>query len=165
MERVPRPGEVDGQLSGHLRESALDAGLVNMKRPQRRPNSLKVLQTIEHAKQFGKGLDVRDAFYEAYWEDGKDVGQLDVIRELVEAQGVEWAPLAAALTENRYLDAVLGEYQEGHDLGFNGIPAFVIGDLRFTGAQPMDVFRQVADRAKAKLDADPNAFERQRRLL
>ena len=59
MERVPRPGEVDGQLSGHLRDSALDAGLVNMKRPQRRPNSLKVLQTIEHAKQFGKGLDVR----------------------------------------------------------------------------------------------------------
>ena len=88
-----------------------------------------------------------------------------MIRELVEAQDVEWVPLAAALAENRYLDAVLGEYQEGHALGFNGIPAFVIGDMRFTGAQPMDVFRQVADRAKAKLEADPNAFGRQRRLL
>ena len=46
-----------------------------------------------------------------------------------------------ALTDARYLSAVLSEYREAQELGFQGIPAFVIGDVRFTGAQPMELFR------------------------
>ena len=88
-----------------------------------------------------------------------------MIRELIEGLGLEWAPLGEALAEDRYLDTVLAEYQEGHDLGFDGIPAFVIGDVKFTGAQPMEVFRRVADRAKQMLDADPEVFTRKRRVL
>jgi predicted DsbA family dithiol-disulfide isomerase len=160
-----RPGETPGQLAPNLAENARDAGLVNMKRPNWRPNSLKVLQTIEHAKRAGLGNEARDAFYVAYWEDGRNVGDLEVIRDLVEGLGLEWAPLAEALAEDRYLETVLAEYQEGHDLGFDGIPAFVIGDVKFTGAQPMEVFRRVAERAKQMLEADPDVFTRKRRVL
>jgi predicted DsbA family dithiol-disulfide isomerase len=163
-----RPGETPGGgLSGHLQESALDAGLVNMKRPTRRPNSLKVLQAIHHAKLLDpdEGIALRDAFYVAYWDEGKDVGRPEVIRELVEAQAIEWGPVEEALAENRHLDAVMGEYQEGHDLGFDGIPAFVIGDVKFTGAQPMELFRQLAERAKGMLDADPESFSKAHRVL
>ena len=158
MERKPRPGEVPGQLSEHLRANALDAGLVNMKRPSWTPNSLKALQSIVHAREVGRSAQLRDALYVAYWEDGKDIGQLPVIREAAEANGIAWPPLEEALGDSRYLDAVMREYQEGRDLGFNGIPAFVIGDMKFTGAQPMELFRQVAERAQGMLEADPEAF-------
>ena len=70
MERKPRPGEVPGQLSDNLRANALDAGLVNMKRPSRTPNSLKALQSIVHARELGRSAELRDALYVAYWEDG-----------------------------------------------------------------------------------------------
>ena len=115
VERKPRPGEVPGQLSEQLQANADDAGLVNMKRPKRTPNSLKALQSVQYAKEHGKGIELRDAFYLAYWEEGKNVGHLDVIRELAEAQGIEWEPLEQALAESRYLDAVLGEYEEAKE--------------------------------------------------
>lgn len=166
-ERKPRPGEpADGDsLSPHLAAMAEDAGLNEMKRPRRRPNSLRVLQAVEHAKRLGKGDEVRDSFYKAYWDDGLDVGQMDVIRQVSEPLGIEWEPLAEALAENRYLDTVMGEFQEGMDLGFNAIPAFVIGDVGFMGAQPLDVFRQLADRATEMLDRDPETFNKPRRVL
>ena len=165
MERKPRPGEVPGQLSDNLRANALDAGLVNMKRPSRTPNSLKALQSIVHAREVGRSAELRDALYVAYWEDGQDIGQLSVIREVAEASGIEWPPLEEALGDSRHMETVLREYQEGRDLGFDGIPAFVIGDLKFTGAQPMEVFRKVAERAEAKLEADPQSFAGGRRVL
>ena len=165
MERKPRPGEVPGQLSDNLRANALDAGLVNMKRPTRTPNSLKALQSIVHAREVGRSAELRDALYVAYWEDGQDIGQLSVIREVAEASGIEWPPLEEALGDSRHMETVLREYQEGRDLGFDGIPAFVIGDLKFTGAQPMEVFRKVAERAEAKRKADPQSFAGGRRVL
>ena len=87
MEREPPPGEVPGQLSEHLRANALDAGLVNMKRPSWTPNSLKPLQSIVHAQEVGKSTEMRDALYVAYWEEDKDIGQLPVIREIAENPG------------------------------------------------------------------------------
>ena len=165
MERKPRPGEVPGQLSEHLRANALEAGLVKMKRPSWTPNSLKALQSIVHAREVGKSAELRDALYVAYWEDGKDIGQLSVIREAAEGQGIEWPPLEEALGESRHLDTVLEEFQEGRDLGFNGIPAFVIGNMKFTGAQPMELFRQVAERAQGMLEADPQSFIGEWRVL
>jgi len=136
-----------------------------MKRPSRRPNSLRPLQAIEHAKGLDKGAELRDAFYKAYWEDGKDIGQMAVIQEIVESVGIEWGPVETALSKNLYLDTVMEEFQDGLDNGFDGIPAFVIGDVKFTGAQPMDLFRKVADRAKGILEHDPQAFSRIRRVL
>jgi predicted DsbA family dithiol-disulfide isomerase len=135
-----------------------------MKRPNRTPNSLKPLQAIQHAEQFDKSNELRDALYVAYWEKGEDIGQLPVLQEIVEAQGIQWEPLAEALAESKYLDTVLSEYQQGLDFGFDGIPAFIIGDVKFTGAQPMEIFRQLADRAQGMLDADPEAFSGRRVL-
>lgn len=160
-----RPGETGDELSPQLKANALDAGLVNMKRPSRRPNSLRVLQAIEHAKGLDKGLELRDAFYVAYWEEGRDIGQMDVIKEIVESVGVEWAPVETALSTNLYLDTVMEEFQEGIDNGFNGIPAFIIGDVKFTGAQPMELFRKLADRAQQMVERDPEVFSKTKRVL
>lgn len=163
--RPLRPGETPGQLSGHLKAQALDAGLTKMRRPERTPNTLKPLQAAAYAQEHAKGDAVRDALYVAYWDEGRDIGTAQVIREVIEAAGLEWGPLEAALAADAYLPVVLGEYQEAADLGFEGIPAFAFGNLAFTGAQPMQVFRAVAQRAREALAADPEAFSRWRKAL
>jgi len=152
-------------MSPHLQAIADDAGLTKMQRPDRRPNSLKALQATEHAKGQGKGDEMRDALYKAYWEEKRDVGEWSVLEEIATAVGVEWPGLKLALETNLYLDTVMEDFQDGLDNGFQGIPAFIIGDVKFTGAQPMEVFRQVADRAVGILEADPKAFEKIRRVL
>jgi predicted DsbA family dithiol-disulfide isomerase len=164
-DRKQRPGEAPGELSPHLQAIAQDAGLTDMQRPDRRPNSLKALQAIEFAKGQNKGEEMRDALYSAYWEQKRDVGEWDVLQDLAESVGLVWAELKLVLETNLYLDTVMEDFQDGMDNGFNGIPAFIIGDVKFTGAQPMEVFRKVADRAVALLEEDPKAFEKIRRVL
>lgn len=143
----------------------MDAGLTEMRRPDRRPNSLKALQSIEFAKGQGKGEEMRDALYSAYWEEKRDVGEMVVLQEIAEAVGLEWLGLKLVLETNLYLDTIMEDFQDGLDNGFQGIPAFIIGDVKFTGAQPMEVFRQVADRAVSLLEKDPKAFEGIKRVL
>ena len=165
MERKPRPDEVAGQLSPRLRAIALDAGVVNMKPPTWIPNSLKALQSIVHARDLGKAAEMRDALFVAHWEEGRNIGHVPVILEIAEAQGIEPGPLEEALGESRHLNTVMEEYQEGRDLGFEGIPAFVIGNTKFAGSQPMELFREAARRAQEMLDADPQTFSSERRVL
>ena len=136
-----------------------------MRRPTWVSNSVKALQATEYAKEHGAFDAVSPAFYRAYWEEGKDIGELEVIREVIEGAGLAWGPLEAALAENAYLDSVLGQFHQATDIHFDGIPAFIIGNLRFTGAQPMEVFRAVAERAKEALAEDPEAFGQIRGLL
>jgi len=90
---------------------------------------------------------------------------MSVLQEIAEAIGVDWPGLKLALETNLYLDTVMEDFQDGMDNGFQGIPAFIIGDVKFTGAQPMEVFRQVADRAVSLLEKDPKAFEGIKRVL
>jgi len=78
-----------------------------MRRPDRRPNSLKALQAIEHAKGFNRGEEIRGALYTAYWEQKRDVGEMSVLQEIAEAIGVDWPGLKLALETNLYLDTVM----------------------------------------------------------
>ena len=165
VERQQRPGEAPGELSPHLQKIAQDAGLTEMRRPDRRPNSLKALQAMEFAKAHNKVEEMRDALYSAYWEEKRDVGEMSVLQEIAESVGVPWPDLKVVLETNLYLDTVMEDFQDGLDNGFQGIPAFIIGDVKFTGAQPMDVFRKAADRAIGLLEHDPKAFEKIRRVL
>ena len=148
-----------------MQAMATDAGLTEMKRPDRRPNSLKALQSIEFAKGHGKGDAMRDALYTAYWEEKRDVGEMSVLREITESIGLEWSELQIVLETNLYLDTIMEDFQDGLDNGFDGIPAFIIGDVKFTGAQPMELFRKVADRAVSLLEQNPKAFDGLKRVL
>ena len=96
VERKPRPGEVPGQLSEHLQANADDAGLVNMKRPKRTPNSLKALQSVQYAKEHGKGIE-QDHARAAHWytqaaEQGNMQAQFNLGYAYSEGEGgVSWS--------------------------------------------------------------------------
>lgn len=160
--RPLRPGERPGELSLHLKEVALDAGLDKMRRPERTSNSMRALQTAKHAERHGALERVVDGFYRAYWEEGEDIGALTVVRRVAEEAGLAWAPLEAALETSAYVGEVLRDYELAQAVGFTAVPAFVFGAAGFTGAQPIGVFRRAAEQAAEALRADPRAFDRQR---
>ena len=162
--RQLRPGEEPGLLSPHLQDMATDVGLTKMRRPDRQSSSLKALQTTKYAAEHGAFEPVRDAFYRAYWEENEDIGHVDVVRQVVKDAGLEWEPVQQALEQSTYMDSVLADHQLAMDLGLHGVPAFVFGNMSFTGAQPMEVFRSVANKAAEALQADPLVYNRQHEL-
>ena len=55
------------------------------------------------------------------------------------------AAFTAALDDPELGAAVQADLVEGRQIGFSGVPAFLVADTPVVGAQPVDVFRQVID--------------------
>ena len=144
--RQPRPGELGDHLSDPLRTYAEEAGLV-MRRPPVIPYTIYALEATEYAQQQGQFDAFHLAAYKAYWEEGKDLGDLAVIQGLAMGCGLDWPELSERLESGYYRETIDTQFQQATSLGIHGIPAFLIGNQLFTGAQPDDVFKLVAAKA------------------
>ena len=138
--RQPRSGETDDELSEPIRSQVRDAGLV-MRPPRVTPNTLFALEATEYAQQHGKFMEFHHAAYKAYWDDGKDLGQLDVLAEVARSVSLDADEMIECLETHEFSSRVMGQYQEALQHGIRGIPTFVVGNLMFTGAHPYDIFK------------------------
>ena len=107
-----------------------------------------ILEATEYAQQHGQFDSFHLAAYKAYWEQGKDLGDMAVIQGIALECGLYWPELSDCLQSYYYKDTVVGQYQEAIDLGIRGIPAFLIGNQLFTGAQPYEIFKLALSRAR-----------------
>jgi Predicted dithiol-disulfide isomerase involved in polyketide biosynthesis len=93
--------------------------------------------------------DSFDAFYDAtmdaYWRDGRDIADPDVLATLAEDVGVSGAAVRDAITDER-LAAELGDrFERAQRQGIEGIPTFVYGDHAARGAVPPAHLERLVD--------------------
>ena len=116
------------------------------------PNSMRALRLTEHARAQGMHQAFHNRVMEAYWAEGQDIGDADVLRSLAFEIGLEGAE--DVLAGDGYVDAVGRSTREAHALGINGIPAFLLDrKLLVLGAHPRETF----ERAFAQLSSSPPA--------
>ena len=106
------------------------------------------LEATEYALEQGDYEGFHHSLYNAYWEDMKNLGDLAVIQEVAEGSGLDWSELSQRLESGYYRDRVMSQFQEAAGMGIRGVPAFLIGNQMFTGAQPYDVFKLAMARAR-----------------
>ena len=148
-ERQPRSGEDGNELSEPLRTYAKEAGLI-MRPPRITPNTMYALEATEYAQQQGKFMEFHWAANRAFWEEGKDLGDLEVLGEIAEGVSLDSKDMIKHLEDKHYTSTVMGQYQEALQHGVQGIPTFLVGNLLFTGAQPYNVFKAAMDRVLDK---------------
>ena len=119
-----------------------------MRRSPLTPYTMYALEATEYAQQNGQFDAFHLAAYKAYWEEGKNLGDMTVIRELALECELDWPELSERLESGYYRDTVVAQYQHAVDLGIQGIPAFLIGNQLFTGAQPYEIFKLAMARAR-----------------
>ena len=148
-ERKPRSGEDSNQLSEPLRTYAREAGLI-MRPPSITPNTMYALEATEYAQQQGKFMEFHWAANRAFWEDGKDLGDLEVLSEIAEGVSLDSKDMIKHLEDKQLTSTVMGQYQEALKHGIQGIPTFLVGNLLFTGAHPYSIFKAAMDRVLDK---------------
>ena len=141
-QRSLTPEEQGGSLNEPLRSYAEEAGLV-MRRFPLTPYTQYALEASEYAKEYGQFDSVHRALYRAYWEDGQDLGDFAVLERVASDCGLDWPELRDRLESRYYETEIANQFQEGLNLGINGIPGFLMGNILFTGARPYSVFRAV----------------------
>jgi predicted DsbA family dithiol-disulfide isomerase len=111
-------------------------------------NSRAALRLTEGARAQGRHAETHERLMRAYWEEARDIGDLDVLREIAAELGLDEAE--AAIGASAYGDVVAHWTRQAHGAGINAIPAFLLDRrLLVLGAQPDEVF----DRALEQLAA------------
>jgi predicted DsbA family dithiol-disulfide isomerase len=111
------------------------------------PNSMRALQLTELARDLGRHAEVHDRLMDAYWSEGRNIGDGDVLRGLVTELGLPPAEVQEVLTGERYRDRIEGSTRQAASIGANAVPAFLLDRrLLVLGAQPEELFEQAFER-------------------
>ena len=107
------------------------------------PNTLKAHGLIELAAESGRQSALAEAFFQAYFIDGRDLSDDQVLRDVATGLGIGEGLVDAVLTEASVTQIVAAADAELRDYGVTGVPLLIIGNaagehLAVNGAQGAD---------------------------
>ena len=109
------------------------------------------------AQELGKWADtqpggyaIHDAFYRAYFVGAQNIGDTDVMLDVVTSVGLDPQTARDVLKERRFKDAVDADWAKSRHLGVTGVPTFVAGGYGVVGAQPYEALVQLVEKAGAR---------------
>lgn len=82
------------------------------------------------------GSAIHDKFYEAYFVEGRNIGDVEVIVDIVTSVGLDEQAARDVLRQRSFKDAVDADWAKSHQYGVTGVPTFVSGGQGLVGAQP-----------------------------
>lgn len=141
MKKYGRTAEQVDQMLEGITASAAQSGLEYRLEDAVSFNTFEAHRVQKLAKEKGLGSAVEEAFFKAYFTEGKDLGNKEVLTTTAEAAGLTAEEVNRALTEEKYAELVREDIAEASKLGVNGVPFFVF-DRKYavSGAQPVEVF-------------------------
>jgi predicted DsbA family dithiol-disulfide isomerase len=146
-----RSSSMDGRLQAIGQEEGI---ALNFDKIKRTPNTFDAHRLIWLGEQQGRQIEVVDALFRAYFQDGKDVGDHAVLVELAAEAGLDAEEARRFLASTDGVSDVDEEESVGRSLGIDGVPFFLFaGKYGVSGAQPaevlVDVIQQVVDLEQA----------------
>ncbi len=118
----------------------------------RTSNTFEAHQLLHLARAHGKQLAMADRLFRAQFHEGVRVGDRKELVRLAGEVGLDPTEAEAALEDQRHAAAVREDEAQAKAYGISGVPFFVVAQgggapaLGVSGAQPLDVFRQVLER-------------------
>jgi predicted DsbA family dithiol-disulfide isomerase len=92
--------------------------------------------------------ELKEALLHAYFAEAQNVADHETLTRIATEVGIDEVVVKDVLTTDRYADEVEADIRQAAAYGATGVPFFVI-DQKYgiSGAQPVETFRQVLDRA------------------
>ncbi|RQZ19732.1 DsbA family oxidoreductase [Burkholderia sp. Bp9031] len=129
-------------LDAQVAEAGRAAGLTfNHAKIARTPNTRLAHRLVWFAQQRGSAVALVDALFAAYFHDGRDIGDAEVLVDVAAGTGLDAEAIRAFLVSDAGLEAVLELEADAVRSGVASVPATRIGAMSISGAQPASVFR------------------------
>jgi predicted DsbA family dithiol-disulfide isomerase len=123
-------------------------------RQQRTPNTRLAHRLVWEAGRQGHQDAIVTRLFQAYFEEGLDIGAPEVLSALAGEPSPDAAGVGRALSDGDSLEAVMELEQQGRRLGIEGVPFFVLlGKYGVSGAQPPEYWREALPKIAAEAAA------------
>jgi predicted DsbA family dithiol-disulfide isomerase len=104
---------------------------------------MRALRVTELARERGLHATMHDRLMDAYWAEGRNIGEPAELRSLAIEAGLDAAEVDTVLGGDVYRDRVVGLTQQAVSIGITGVPGFLLDRrLLVLGAQPRPVFER-----------------------
>ncbi|MEQ9261485.1 MAG: DsbA family oxidoreductase [Roseovarius sp.] len=137
-------------------ERAEAVGLsIDFEAMQRTPNTLDAHRLIHWAGIEKRQTPVAMALFRAYFEEGRDLGDKEVLADIADAEGMDAAVVMKLLKSDADLEGIRKKDAGFREMGISGVPAFIVaGKHAVPGAQPKELWIKVIDEITAQLEED-----------
>ena len=117
---------------------------MTLRLPPVQPRSRKALEAAELARERGRFDAMHNALFRAFFEEGRDIGDVEVLLDIGGSVGLDREGLRVALDEGRYTEKVVADERLATRLGVDSVPTMFVtregASLeeaeKITGAQP-----------------------------
>ena len=130
---------------GRIAEAAEAAGLdIDLGAASRTPNTLDAHRLIHWAGLEGRQQAVVAALFDAYFRDGRDIGDAEVLTDIAGNAGMDRAMTARLLAGDGDVAEMRTRDAHARARGLTGVPTFILGDSYvLPGAQPVELWLRV----------------------
>lgn len=136
------------RLTDYVTEMARSVGLTYDFDKTVVANTFKAHQFTHFAKVHGKQLEAEEVLFSAYFIEGLNIDDVDVLAQLASKIGLKGEELVSAIENGTYSDAVAQDLYEARQVGVQGVPFFLIdGKYVVSGAQESSTFLKTLDKA------------------
>jgi predicted DsbA family dithiol-disulfide isomerase len=137
--------ETRQMLEGLARDEGFE---MNLSRGERMPNTLAAHRLIRWAQGQGKQDDFLEPLMQAYFRDGRDVGDPQVLADVAAEAGLDQRLVLELLAGDADKDAVRREHQIAVEAGVSGVPCMIFdGKFAVMGAESSDRLGRAIDHA------------------
>lgn len=104
-------------------------------------NSFDAHRVLQLAKTSGRGDEMEEQLFKAYFTEGKNIADPATLLELATASGLDSNAVRTVLESEDFTDAVERDIYEAQQIGVRGVPYFVFNDrYAVSGAQATETF-------------------------
>ena len=110
-------------------------------------NTIHAHRLLHFAKMHGLQNDLKERIFRAYYTEGKDTANFEVLVQLATEAGLDAAAAREVLNENLFETEVANDQEEAQQIGVQGVPFYVFNrKYAVSGAQSPEVFAQVLNK-------------------
>ena len=120
---------------------------MTLKRPPVQPRSRLAHEAAKWADKHGRFEEYNLALFRAFFEYGKDIGNIEILKELASDLKLDAEALHISLKNGDYTAFVLADEQEARQVGVRAVPAFVVnGEVVAAGVQSAERLHELLSR-------------------
>jgi predicted DsbA family dithiol-disulfide isomerase len=133
------------EIELRLSEAALESGVTfNWAKVAKSVNTRQAHMLIAAASTVQRGSEMTAALFKAYFQEGRDVGDLETLVAIAVEQGFDEQAARDELANDELRETVIGLEEHARKVGVTGVPFFIVdGKLAVSGAQTPEVWAQV----------------------
>ncbi len=143
---------VYGQIAEHAETAGVEIDFAGIKRT---PNTLNAHRLIHWAGIESKQNAIVDALFAAYFQEGRDIGDVEVLADIADSAGLDAPTISRLLGSDADLQMIKDRDAHSREMGVNSVPTFIIDNRHAVpGAQQPDLWVQVINELKEKEAAE-----------